>query len=233
MAHDVPPEPFLEWQRARAARLVAPQGNLALIETRWGADDPEAALRGQPSTVTATRLRRTDPLTGDVEHGVRLWDAESPAIRAFDRVDRFDHDPRWVLEAEYTEVPGARRIPFEHIKDNGGTRELAVPGDIALTLDGRDYTLSAFDDGGTLLLVFADATTGKGVYAPGRFLSVPRAPGASIVTLDFNRAYVPPCGFSAHFNCPMPPPQNRLHLPVEAGEKLPVFTNGFSIHEER
>ena len=230
MALVVPPDDFLEWQRAREDRLGAPQGNLALIETRWGADDPDAALTGQRDTVTATRLRRTDPLTGDVEHGVRLWDADSAAIRAFDHVDRFDYDPAWVIEATYTEVPGARKIPFEHIKDNGGTRELAVPGDISLTLDGRDYTLSAFDDGGTLLLVFADATTGRGVYAPGRFLSVPRAPGARTVTLDFNRAYVPPCGFSAHFNCPMPPPQNRLHLPVEAGERLPVFTDGFTIY---
>jgi uncharacterized protein (DUF1684 family) len=230
MAHVVPPDAFLEWQRARNARLVSPQGNLALIETRWGADDPEAAREGHPDTVTATRLRRTDPLTGDVERGVRLWDADSAAIRAFRQVKRFDYDPRWVLQAGYAEVPGARKVPFEHIKDNGGTRELAVPGDITLTLGGRDYTLLAFDDGGTLLLVFADTTTGDGTYAPGRFLSVPREPGATTVTLDFNRAYVPPCGFSAHFNCPMPPPQNRLALPVEAGERLPDFADGFTIH---
>jgi uncharacterized protein (DUF1684 family) len=48
------------------------------------------------------------------------------------------------------------------------------------------------------------------------------------VRLDFNRAFVPPCGFSDQYNCPMPPRQNRFHLPVEAGEKLPVFRAGFA-----
>lgn len=56
-----------------------------------------------------------------------------------------------------------------------------------------------------------------------------RAPGGDTVTLDFNRAFVPPCGFSVQYNCPLPPPQNRLHLPVPAGEKLPVFLDGHTI----
>jgi len=44
-----------------------------------------------------------------------------------------------------------------------------------------------------------------------------------------HRAFVPPCGFSEAYNCPLPPAQNRLAVPVEAGEKVPVFTNDFSI----
>ncbi|UPZ27982.1 DUF1684 domain-containing protein [Streptomyces sp. LRE541] len=227
-------DPGEEWQAWRTERhhsLTSPTGNLALVETRWlpAGEEPdvEAARAEQPDRVTVTTLRRTDLVTGAPEHGLRLWDADSPAIRHFEGVSAFPYDPAWVLEAAYTPVPGARRVAFEHLRDNGGTRELVVPGDITLTVDGRAYTLSAFDDDGTLLLVFGDPTNGDTTYGAGRFLFVRRTEDDNRVILDFNRAFVPPCGFSDQYNCPMPPRQNRFHLAVEAGEKLPLFRDGF------
>jgi uncharacterized protein (DUF1684 family) len=221
-----------DWCAGRRRALTSPTGNLALVETRWlpagELPDQEAARAGQPDTVTVTTVRRTDLVTGEPEHGLRFWDADAPAVRAFDRVDVFPYDPAWVLEAAYTPVPGARTVPFEHIRDNGGTRDLVVPGDITLTLDGTEYTLSAFDDDGTLLLVFGDPTNGNTTYGAGRFLFVRRTGDEHRVVLDFNRAFVPPSGFSDQYNCPMPPRQNRFPLPVEAGEKLPVFRDGFA-----
>ncbi|OIQ63191.1 hypothetical protein GALL_552690 [mine drainage metagenome] len=109
-------------------------------------------------------------------------------------------------------------------------RDLAVPGEIKVTIDGEEYTLDAFDDDGTLLLVFADTTNGSETYPSGRFLFVDRIAGTDRVNLDFNRAFIPPCGFSIHYNCPLPPPQNRLRLPVRAGEKNPVFRDGYQIY---
>lgn len=231
------------WREERLAALVAPQGNLALVETRWLPDGAQLsasdALHGQPATVTATVLQRRNLDTGAPEHGVRLWDAASPAIRAFDTVPVFDYDPAWVIQAEFTPVHEGRTVPFEHIRDNGGSRDLVVPGDIRFTLGDTEYTMSAFDDGGTLLLVFGDTTNGgaddTGTYGSGRFLLVQRADGGSFgtpgrVTLDFNRAFVPPCGFSAQYNCPLPPAQNRFALPVEAGERVARFTGGFDIY---
>ena len=38
------------------------------------------------------------------------------------------------------------------------------------------------------------------------------------VVLDFNKAYNPPCAFTAFATCPLPPKQNNLPLAVEAGE---------------
>ncbi|WP_338701119.1 DUF1684 domain-containing protein [Streptomyces sp. Q6] len=218
-----------EWRADRHRSVTAPTGNLALVETRWlpagELPDPAAARAGQPDTVIVTALERTDMITGEPEHGLRFWDADAPAIRDFDRIDAFPYDPAWVLDATYTPVEGARTVAFEHLRDNGGTREKAVPGDIALTVDGTAYTLSAFDDDGTLLLVFGDPTNGSTTYGAGRFLFVEHT-GEGRVRLDFNRAFVPPCGFSEQYNCPMPPRQNRFHLPVEAGEKLPVLRDG-------
>ena len=236
---------FDEWRSARHAAVTSATGNLSLVETRWlpATVDADAAFKSATAeaspTVTITRLTRQNLDTGEPEHGLRFWDAASPAIAAFDSLTAFEYNPDWVIEAQFTPVSGERTIPFEHIRDNGGSRELVVPGDITFTRDGVEYTLSAFDDDGTLLLVFGDATNrlegDTSTYASGRFLFVHRADGAGFgdagpVTLDFNRAFVPPCGFSVQYNCPMPPAQNRFAQSVEAGERNVVFADGFDIY---
>lgn len=215
------------WRSARLAQLVAPTGNLALVETRWlpagETPDPDRARREAPETVVVTTLERESLETGETEHGLRFWDAGSDAIRRFDTVDAYPFDPEWVVPARYEPAPDGHTVAFEHIRDNGGTRDKAVPGTIRATIGGEQYALSAFDDDGRLLLVFGDATNREETYGAGRFLFVDRAEGEAEVVLDFNRAFVPPCGFSDQFNCPMPPPQNRLRVAVTAGEKKPRF----------
>lgn len=226
------------WNAARRASVTAPQGNLALIETRWfvgrdsfalGSADPDDALTGLPDTMTVTRIARHNIDTGLPEGGIRLWDADSAAIQNFDRISVFGFDADWVVDATFTPVGETRTIPFEHIRDNGGTRYLIVPGDITFSMRGVDYCLSAFDDGGRLLLVFADETNGNQhsdirTHTSGRFLFVERTTdGAGPVVLVFNRAFIPPCGFSDQFNCPLPPDHNRFFLPLTAGEREVLY----------
>lgn len=225
------------WEKWRAARLtavVSPTGNLALIETRWqhGADEItlEEALIGQPETVSATREERRDFDGNIVAQGIRLWDANSEGIRAFKTIDVYPFDPVWTFEATFTPHPESRPVPFEYIRETPGMRDLAVPGKIKVTIAGVEYALDAFDDDGTLLLVFADPTNRTETYPAGRFLFVDRIARSDQVIIDFNRAFVPPCGFSIHYNCPLPPPQNRLQVPVRAGEKKPTFHNNYEIH---
>lgn len=70
-----------------------------------------------------------------------------------------------------------------------------------------------------LLIPFRDATTGKETYGSGRYLDLePNAEDA--YTLDFNRAYHPYCAFDDAWACSLPPPENRLPVRVEAGERL-------------
>ncbi|TFB16459.1 DUF1684 domain-containing protein [Microbacterium sp. 3H14] len=225
-------EEHTHWQAERRAAVTSATGNLALIETRWTGERPdlEAEQRAAADTVTVTPIERTNIETGEAEHGLRVWDADAPAIRAFERIDTYEYDPAWVLEGHFTPVSGDRRVSFEHIRDNGGTRDLVVPGDIRLELAGQEYTLAAFDDGGTLLLVFGDETNGAETYGSGRFLFVQLRDDEGSVVLDFNRAFVPPCGFSAQYNCPLPPASNRFPLPIRAGEKNVVFRDGFDIY---
>jgi uncharacterized protein len=226
-----------QWRAERHAAVTSPKGNLALVETRWSGSPAnlEDVLASAAPTVEVTEITRVDLSTGGTQHGLRVWDAASPAIASFDRIDSYEFDPAWVVPGRFVPVAEDRTIPFEHIRDNGGTRDLVVPGDILVTVRGRDYTLAAFDDGGELLLVFGDETNGVETYGSGRFLYVQREPGAAAgeagdVVLDFNRAFVPPCGFSAQYNCPLPPVSNRFPLPVRAGEKHVVFRDGFDIY---
>jgi uncharacterized protein (DUF1684 family) len=223
------------WRRDRVASVTSPQGNLALIETRWypaGRAIPAADLRESGDGVTITTLRRTDLDTGLPQEGLRRWDAHSSAIAGFTGIDTYPYDPAWTVTGRYTPLDPDHSVPFEHMRDNGRTRDLAVPGRIDIEIGGTAYGLHAFDDDGTLLLVFADPTNGVETYDAGRFLFVQRdadryaAEGE--VTLDFNRAFVPPCGFSDQYNCPFPPPANRIGVPVRAGEKRPRFADAAS-----
>lgn len=190
----------------------------------------EEASIGQPVTVAVTKQERHDFNGKIIATGVRLWDCDSEAIRAFETIDVYPFDPAWALEATFTPHPESRAVPFEYVRETPGLRNLAVPGEINISIAGIEYKLDAFDDDGTLILVFADPTNAMETYPAGRFLVVPKTEGSNKVVVDFNRAYVPPCGFSIAYNCPLPPPQNRLKTPVRAGEKMPLFRNNYEIH---
>ena len=41
-----------------------------------------------------------------------------------------------------------------------------------------------------------------------------------IYEVDFNRAYIPYCYYNPTYECPLPPPENRLKIPVRAGERV-------------
>lgn len=235
-----------EWIRSRHEKVTAPDGALSLVLTHWSPAgeppvDEDTARAGHPADALFTRLRRADIDSGLPQEGYRIWRKDSPAQRAFQGIEYYDYDPAWVIPGRFELVDEQRVVPFEHIKDAGATRGLPVSGDLVFEVDGTEYRLNAFDTvyGGTakLQLVFGDRTNGAESYGAGRFLFLDRpapdrelAPGDSIpITIDFNRATVPPCGFSNQMNCPLPPLQNRLPFPVRAGEKRVRFADGFAL----
>ena len=87
--------------------------------------------------------------------------------------------------------------------------------------DGQTWRIAALEaDAGRVWLVFGDATNGTDTYGGGRFLYTESVAEDGTVVVDFNLAYNPPCVFSPYATCPLPPPQNRLALRIEAGEKV-------------
>ncbi|GAA2086202.1 DUF1684 domain-containing protein [Pseudolysinimonas kribbensis] len=194
----------------------------------------EAVVRGKDDP-NPSEVVFSDTLRGFVirieggQYALRVWDAASDGIREFGSIDAYPYNPEWVVTAAWSENPDGTTVGFEHTSD-GKTREEVVPGSIRFTRDGVDYDLAAFKAGRALQLVFADATSGAETYSVGRFLFVaPNADGT--ITLDFNRAVLPPCAFSYAFNCPMPPKQNRFSVPIEAGEKQVLTKDGALLHE--
>ena len=95
------------------------------------------------------------------------------------------------------------------------------PGYAEFRIDGHDLKLyPVLEEPGAkeLFYIFRDQTSGRETYGAGRFLYGP-LPANGTVTIDFNRAYNPPCAFTAFATCPLPPKENRLPVRIEAGEK--------------
>src|SRR3954451_5582338 len=224
--------PLPEGQSGLKVIAVAADG----IQVDGAVVDGEAVVRGKDDPNPGA-IVFSDTVTGFVirldggSYALRVFDAHSEAIENFGGIDAFAYNPDWVVTAAWSENPAGTTMGFEHLKDEGQTREEVIPGRITFTRDGVDYDLAAFKSGRALQLVFADSTSGDSTYSVGRFLFVaPNADGT--ITLDFNRAVLPPCAFSYAFNCPMPPKQNRFGVPIEAGEKNALAKDGNLLHPE-
>jgi uncharacterized protein len=72
---------------------------------------------------------------------------------------------------------------------------------------------------GKLFLAFGDETSALETYGAGRYLDIEKVPGATTITLDFNKAYNPYCAYNESYTCPLPPAENLLSIPIKAGEK--------------
>lgn len=151
--------------------------------------------------------------------GLRVRDRENPARAAFKGTDYYPTERKWVVNARFEPYQPPKQVPILNVL--GMETEETSPGTLAFEVDGRPYKLEALKEQGSeqFFIIFADQTNKAETYAAGRYLYAdpPSADGA--VRLDFNRAYSPPCAFTKYATCPLPPPQNRLALSIEAGER--------------
>lgn len=148
---------------------------------------------------------------------LRVRDARAATRTGFNGIEHYPVDAAWKFEATFEPHPAGKTIPIVNVL--GMTEPMKNPGTVVFEKDGKTHRLEAVDEGdGQLFLIFADRTNRKETYGAGRFLyAAPAVDGRT--TLDFNKAYNPPCAFNAYSTCPLPPPENRLDLAVTAGEK--------------
>lgn len=161
---------------------------------------------------------------------------EPEARAAFAGLRYFEPDPSWRLEARFEPVDGGELVIPTGGEDGdiryrrAGRLRFAHGGvELGLTV------LSLVAYGGGLFCPFADATSGSETYGGGRYLfDTPKdtdglclevVPGSDVVRIDFNYACNPSCVYSPRWACPLAPPENRLPVPVRAGERLP-FDHG-------
>lgn len=183
---------------------------VASVELRDDRDPRPSQVRFGTSSLTL--------LDRSGRKALRVKDSTATTRTAFRGLDYFPVDPSWRIEARFEPF-----VPVHHVElatEIGTVEHYVVPGRIVFERDGQHVTLLPVIEtpGDTrLFVVFADRTSGHETYGAARFLYLD-APRDGRVVLDFNRAYNPPCAFTAFATCPLPPPENRLPLRVTAGE---------------
>lgn len=222
------------WRRERAAAATAPHGLASVTGTHWLDDTPQRII-GLPGTWTVADAAAVEARTatgaaerfGDLAVTVVRRDGQT-ALRVFDPaaacqvsgVDAFGYDTDWVRRGRFR---AAQQDEVQTTHVDGRTGGTPLAGTIELTVGSGSVELVAFATAERLHVVFADPTNGVSTQQ-FRFLFVdrPATPATTDVVVDFNRAFLPPCAFSDHYLCPLPPAQNRLTVPVTAGETFVV-----------
>jgi uncharacterized protein len=118
----------------------------------------------------------------------------------------------------------AGRVTLEMPTSTGERRLMQRVGTLEFALKGQSLTLGAFTEASApnmdrLFVPFVDLTSGTETYPAGRYLDLDRT-RTGIYLIDFNRAYNPYCYYNASYDCPYPPRENRLKVPVRAGERM-------------
>jgi len=150
--------------------------------------------------------------------GIRFRDMQHPAVTALQSIPCFPIDTTFRIKAKLVTPLIPQKIPVANVL--GQITKQFSPGKLVFDLRGETYSLDALQEGEQLFIVFADRTSGHSTYASGRYLyaAMPGKDGITIV--DFNKAFNPPCVFTAYATCLLPPRQNILRTAIEAGEKM-------------
>jgi uncharacterized protein (DUF1684 family) len=151
--------------------------------------------------------------------GVRIKDREAKTLRDFKGIENFSADPKWRIEARWQPYPSPKKVRTPTVI--GTQEEQTVPGAAIFEIAGKSCRLEPVledPEATELFFVFGDLTNGRATYGGGRFLYASLPKDGKIV-LDFNLAYNPPCVFTNFATCPLPRPEDRLPVWIEAGEK--------------
>jgi uncharacterized protein (DUF1684 family) len=150
---------------------------------------------------------------------LRVRDSEAETRTRFAGIESFPVDSSWRIVADWEPFDPPRTLETANVI--GQMERYPVPGRARFERDGGVHELLPVIEvpgDKQLFLIFADGTSGRETYGAARFLYAD-PPRDGRIVLDFNKAYNPPCAFTAFATCPLAPPENRLDLRVTAGEK--------------
>ena len=232
-----------KWRQEREARLKAPDGWLSLAGLRWlnpgrneaprnvgwftltddkvtftGRDGQTRIVRddrdGKPDIIETGGVKLT-VIKRDKRFGIRVKDPNSETRRNFRGLRWYPVDPAWRIEGRF--VAQERSMKFD--SQTGDMQDYISPGYVEFECNGQKLRLTPVLEDGEWFYVFRDKTAGKTTYPAARFL-YSNKPVNGRVTLDFNKAYNPPCVFTPYSTCPLPPLENRLPIEIPAGELM-------------
>ncbi|HEV2764349.1 MAG TPA: DUF1684 domain-containing protein [Pyrinomonadaceae bacterium] len=187
-------------------------GPVSSLDLRSDADGQPTVLK--LGTLSLQVIKRGERLA------LRVKDSQHPARVNFKGLEYFPFTDRWRVNARFERYDPPRPVPIANVI--GTQEDQPSPGAVVFEAGGRTHRLDVLTEQGEeqFFIIFADQTSGKETYGAGRYLYAGPPDKQGRIVVDFNRAYSPPCAFTQFATCPLPPPQNRLALRVEAGEKF-------------
>jgi uncharacterized protein len=192
---------------------------------RMGSGDEEELMNQttvEPGTVLVSDGVAARPMLEGSLGAVIVFDRNAPPMQTFlarGGLRYFDPDPRFRVEARLVgdTPPSQTTIPTSLGRESSFYRL----GPLELSLDGQPLRLYAYawaPDAKEATIYFRDQTSGNETFGAGRYLDITLDEQGRTV-LDFNLAYNPYCAFTDAYNCPLPPRENTLPVPIRAGEQ--------------
>ena len=137
--------------------------------------------------------------------------------KSFTSLQYFPPDPELRFEIPLEPYPNPEAIQMQ--TTTGDLRDFVRLGKVHFTVAEVPAELTVYMNADGYFLPFVDALAGKETYPAGRYLE-PEPIGGGRFLIDFNLAYNPYCAYNDGWSCPLTPPENRLKVPIAAGEKI-------------
>ncbi len=180
-----------------------------------------APAEGAPGLLVDAGDRRIEVIRRTGSVALRVHDPKSPHLQNYTGIPTYAPSETWRVAGTFTPYEQPTTVTTGAVVEGLEHHHTAVGG-IDFELAGTALQLIAFGRAdGEMHVLFTDATSGVTTYPGARSLPIGAPDAAGTVTLDFNRAANLPCSFTDYATCPVAPPENRLAIAVEAGEKNP------------
>ncbi|MCK5053586.1 MAG: DUF1684 domain-containing protein [Anaerolineales bacterium] len=135
----------------------------------------------------------------------------------FSGLNYFPEHPDLRIQVEIERFPEGEQTQIQ--TNTGDVQTYARFGRFHFTIEGEDVELTVFQNEHGFFMPFADSLAGQDTYGAGRYLE-PELLSDGRLLVDFNLAYNPYCAYNANWSCPITPAENRLKVPIRAGEKV-------------
>ena len=138
-------------------------------------------------------------------------------IARFNGLHYFPENPDLRFEIPIKEFQTQDKIQIQ--TSTGDVQFYTRLGKIQFKINDVQAELTIFHNQYGLFLPFVDSLAGKETYGAGRYLE-PLEQANGLLLVDFNFAYNPYCAYNEQYSCPLTPWENRLNVPIRAGEKI-------------
>ncbi|HHH81758.1 MAG TPA: DUF1684 domain-containing protein [Chloroflexi bacterium] len=150
------------------------------------------------------RMSPHSPLTPEQKRhfeGLKYF-PENPSLR-------LELKPEWMPEGDWVQIQ----------TNTGQVQSYERYARVRFEVDGEPAELTIFRNEHGLFLPFADALAGVETYGAGRYMDPEELPDGRL-RVDFNYAYNPYCAYNENWSCPLTPAENRVQVPIRAGERI-------------